>query len=348
MKYDIIDNFKRTEKIQSELRFGDFNKVKDPFFSVVIPTYRRPDLLKETIMSAANQDNFDFPYEIIVVDNEATDTINETELLIRDLDIENVYYYKNKKNLGGAGNWNRGIFLARSNWIIMCHDDDWIKKDCLAVMKEIIEQHVNTKMEIGYIRSSADSWYDSNINCFQKSRKHMKLPKKKTALIKQTYNNVIWGGGATWAGAPTCGTLLNKSAVLEVGGYNQDLTPCFDCYVPYHMLGRYAVYKTVYSLGVYRWSQNDTYRKETLLGLIKAYNEFLEILSNKHYIIRFFSNEHFVDCVNYYRKKANEVNIEISDEDIMQIRDVRYSKLRLKILYLCRKINYGLKILLAK
>lgn len=98
MKYDIIDNFKRTEKIQSELRFGDFNKVKDPFFSVVIPTYRRPDLLKETIMSAANQENFDFPYEIIVVDNEATDTINETELLIRDLDIENVYYYKNKKN----------------------------------------------------------------------------------------------------------------------------------------------------------------------------------------------------------------------------------------------------------
>lgn len=52
--------------------------------------------------------------------------------------------------------------------------------------------------------------------------------------------------------------------------------------------------------------------------------------------------------MNYYRKKANEVNIEISDEDIMQIRDVRYSKLRLKILYLCRKINYGLKILLAK
>ena len=67
MKYDIIDNFKRTEKIQSELRFGDFDKVKDPFFSVVIPTYRRPDLLKETIMSAVNQENFDFPYEIIVV-----------------------------------------------------------------------------------------------------------------------------------------------------------------------------------------------------------------------------------------------------------------------------------------
>lgn len=348
MKYDVSDNFKRAENVPSDLILGDFENVKNPYFSVVIPTYNRPNILKEAVMSAVKQEGFKLPYEIIVVDNENTEGENETEKMLRELNIDNLCYYKNRKNLGACGNWNRCIMLARSNWVIMCHDDDWIKVDCLSTMYQIIKKHEKDRKQIGYIRSSAESWYDPKLKNYREPDRQARPKKKRTALIKQTYSNVIWGGGATWAGAPTCGTLLNKEAVISVGGYNPELTPCFDCYVPYHMLGKYAVYKTYYSLGKYRWSENDTYRKETLLGLIKAYNEFLEILAKKHILICFFSDEHYADCVNYYRSKGKEAGIVISDQEIAMVRPLVYSRVKLKLLYICRRINSVFKVITAK
>ena len=75
MKYDIQNNFKKIEKIPCHLLIGELDYVKEPFFSVVIPTYGRPDLLRNCIMSAVRQKSFDVPYEIIVVDNEASISI---------------------------------------------------------------------------------------------------------------------------------------------------------------------------------------------------------------------------------------------------------------------------------
>lgn len=141
--------------------------------------------------------------------------------------------------------------------------------------------------------------------------------------------------------------MINKEAFLEVGGYNQELKPCPDCYVPYHMLGKYGVYKTYYSLGIYRWDENDTYRKETLIGLIKAYEEFLGLLSSKNIVVKFFQNEHYVDCVNYYRGKGREAKVEISDEEISKIRKYEYSKIRLKVLYIMRKVYSAIQNIFA-
>lgn len=346
MKYDIIDNFSKCKDVYSELKIGDLENVKEPFFSVVVPTYKRPHLLKETIQSIVNQKEFKFEYEIIVVDNEAGHEINENEKMLQELRIKNLYYYKNGENLGVCGNWNRCISLARSKWVIMCHDDDFLKHDCLQTMANIIERHKDDKKEVGYIRSSAESMYSEALQKSEnrKRNRKVKLKKEKTALIQRTYWNVIWGGGATWAGAPTCGTLINKEAILKVGGYNQELVPCPDCYVPYHMLGTYGVYKTYYSLGIYRWAENDTYKKETLLGLIKAYDEFLDLLSKKNVLVKFFRKEHYADCVNYYRNKGKEANVVIYDDEI----DVyNYSKIKLKLLYIIRKIHSGLQTVLT-
>ena len=340
MKYDVKDNLKKTEGITSKLIIGDLNKFRNPFFSIVIPTYKRTDLLKQCVLSAINQKNIDFDYEIIVVDNDDSDS-KEVETILNSIATDKLYYYKNSKNLGGAGNWNRCVTLARSSYVIMCHDDDWLKEECLATMKDIVCSHDMNK--IGYIRSSAESYFDVNLSVERSLRKQPVIRKKKSALIKFSNFDVILTGGATWAGAPTCGTLINKRIFLEVGGYNNELTPCFDCYVPYQMLKKnYEVDKTYYSLGYYRWSDNDTYNKTTLLGLIKEYNEFLCVLSNNNRFVRIFSNENYFDCVKYYRSKAKEAYIEISDEEINEIRIIKYSRFKLKILYFLRK-TYNFK-----
>jgi len=354
MKYDVRDNFKEIQDIPCILKIGNPELFPMPELSVVVPTYKRPDLLKQTIDSITAQENFECPYEIIVVDNDDSEIANETEKLLRSMELPNLLYYKNATNVGAVGNWNRCIMLARSNWIIMCHDDDLLKNDCLSTMHQIIKIHENDKLPLGYVRSSAESFYEVGINPNErreariKKRKTALIKKRKTALIKRGYRDVIWGGGATWAGAPTCGTLINKKAAIEMGGYNELHSPCPDCYLPYHMLGKYGVYKTYYPFGKYRWGQNDTYNKGTLLGLIAAYEEFLKILAPKEWIVRFFENEHYADCVQYYESKGKEAGVVISDEEIFKIRPINYSNTKLKVLRSLRRFSNGISTCLAK
>ncbi len=349
MKFEIKDNLSQLNNIPCELIYGNLNSTFNPFFSVVIPTYKRDKLLKETIMSAVNQRDFNEQYEIIVVDNNDEPNNDKTEALIRELNIPNLYYYRNRQNIGGCGNWNRCVMVARSNWVVMCHDDDLMNADCLSVLKKIIGKHKSDKKPIGYIRPSGQSFYEGNIKpANDKQKRKFKFSKSKTAVSRFTYNNVLLGGGATWAGAPTCGALINKTAFIDVGGYNEELSPCPDCYVPYHMLKKYGVYKTCYSLGKYRWGENDTYRKSTLLGLINAYNEFLSVLAKKHIIVKFFEKEHFADCAIYYQKKGKEAGTEVSNEEISEIRDFKYSVKKLKLLLLIRKIFSAYKFLVAR
>ena len=349
MKFEIKDNLSILKEISCNLICGNLSDNVNPVFSVVIPTYKRPTLLKETIMSAVNQKDFTLPYEIIVVDNDDTDMANSTETLIKELNISNLYYYKNAKNIGGCGNWNRCVMLARSNWVVMCHDDDLMGEDCLSVLHKILLSHNRDKKPVGYIRPSGESFYEGNLQSSPvKKNSKWKPSKPQTALMEFTKNNVIWSGGATWAGAPTCGALINKAAFIDVGGYNEELSPCPDCYVPYHMLGKYGVYKTCYSLGKYRWGENDTYRKSTLIGLIKAYNEFLTVLAKRYAIVKFFENECFVDCARYYQNKGLEAQTIVTKEEIEEIRKFKCSKLKLKMLLLVRKLVHAYQYFIAK
>lgn len=347
-KYRFHDSFKDIESISCPLIFGLTENIPNPFFSVVIPTYGRPEYLVQAISSILKQEDFDLPFEIVVVDNEASTDPNGTEKLLRELNLPNLLYYRNSENIGGAGNWNRCIAKARSQWVIMCHDDDMLKPSCLRIMAQIVEKHKKDKLPLGYVRSSAEPLYEGNIQRAVFTGSHNRMKKKEDAVVKMDFVNVILTGGATWSGAPTCGTLINKQAIMAVGGYNKELTPCFDCYVPFSMIGKYGVFKTYYSLGIYRWGQNDTYRKSTILNLIRAYNEFLEILSKEYLFVKLFSNEHYADCVNYYSKKAEEGKVVLSSDEIGDIRPLCFSKTKLNLILQLRKAFSFWSQLIAK
>lgn len=348
LKYCFHDSFKDIESIPCHLIYGSEDNIQSPFFSVVIPTYGRPEYLKQTINSFLVQEGFQLPFEIVVVDNEVTSTTNETERMLRKLDIPNLLYYRNSKNIGGAGNWNRGITLSRSQWIIMCHDDDLVKPTCLKIMYQIVKKHENDNLPLGYVRANAESIFEENVQHIVKTNNHYRVHKAEDAVISFDYMDVLLMGGATWAGAPTCGTLINKQAIMAVGGYNPNLAPCFDCYVPFFMIGKYGVYKTYYTQGIYRWGQNDTYNKSTLINLIKAYEEFLTILASNHIFVKIFRNEHYADCVSYYSKKAREGGLVLTHQDIDSIRKNKYSFFRLRLLYFLRKAFSAWRQLIAR
>lgn len=96
--------------------------------SVIIPTYDRPDFLKNAIESALNQTYNNI--EVIVVDdnNPNTEARHQTEKLMKEY-IENkkVKYIKHKINKNGSAARNTGIKHAAGKYIALLDDDDEFK-----------------------------------------------------------------------------------------------------------------------------------------------------------------------------------------------------------------------------
>ena len=109
----------------SEIRQSDGGRSPDtapPAVSVVLITYNRKPLLRETVASILNQTFSDF--ELIVVDNVSEDG---TERFVRSLDDPRVRYIRHPNGGVISINRNVGIRAARGDYIAFCDDDDlWV------------------------------------------------------------------------------------------------------------------------------------------------------------------------------------------------------------------------------
>ncbi len=89
------------------------------FFSVVIPTYERPDDLRNSLNSLSKDIQLGSPpYEIIVTD----DSKSEESRRMIESEFLNVSWGKGKQN-GPAGNRNAGVDRANGKWIVFLDDD---------------------------------------------------------------------------------------------------------------------------------------------------------------------------------------------------------------------------------
>jgi glycosyltransferase involved in cell wall biosynthesis len=96
-----------------------------PFWSVMIPTYNpRADYLEETLQSVLQQDLGPEQMQIEVVDDCSRDGA-PTEVVHR-IAGDRVTVYRETKNNGLAGIWNRCIEQARGHWVHILHQDDTV------------------------------------------------------------------------------------------------------------------------------------------------------------------------------------------------------------------------------
>ncbi|MEE3660421.1 glycosyltransferase family 2 protein [Brenneria sp. g21c3] len=86
--------------------------------SVVIPTYNRQNVLRESVNSVLNQTYP--PFEIIIVDDNSTDN---TEGFVKEYYGDRVVFIKNKFSKGANGARNTGIVHAKGD-LISFHDSD--------------------------------------------------------------------------------------------------------------------------------------------------------------------------------------------------------------------------------
>jgi glycosyltransferase involved in cell wall biosynthesis len=107
--------------------------MKNPFFSVIIPTYNRAEMLREAIQSVLEQSFKDF--ELIAVDDYSTDNTKEVVSSFHDTRIK---YIVNSNTKGVAGARNSGIFMAKGQWISFLDSDDvWLPSKLEMIYKKI-------------------------------------------------------------------------------------------------------------------------------------------------------------------------------------------------------------------
>ena len=90
-----------------------------PKISVIMPAYNAEKYLREAMESILEQTFRDF--ELIVINDCSRDA---TESIILSYEDSRIVYLKNEKNLGVAGTLNRGLQVARGEYIARMDADD--------------------------------------------------------------------------------------------------------------------------------------------------------------------------------------------------------------------------------
>lgn len=108
---------------------------KDLFFSIVIPSYNRGHMIKETLLTTLQQT---YPhYEVIVVDDGSTDN---TEAVVLSLQHPKIVYHR-KQNGERAAARNAGFDLAKGDYVTLLDSDDFLYPTHLEEAVKYIKTH---------------------------------------------------------------------------------------------------------------------------------------------------------------------------------------------------------------
>lgn len=103
--------------------------------SVIIPAYNCAATIAQAVDSALAQK---VPLEILVLDDRSPDALDE--VMERYRQVPQVRYLRNGENLGAAATRNRGVLLARGQYVAFLDADDWWAEGKLQAQLEALEK----------------------------------------------------------------------------------------------------------------------------------------------------------------------------------------------------------------
>lgn len=245
--FDINDNFTINAGVESVLQYGDLDAVRNPKVTIIVPCYNHPKYLKKALLSAVNQD-YNEEYEIVVVDNDDSSNYTQNRKIVEELGNPKIIYYHNEKNIGGIGNWNRGVELARAPYITYCHDDDMLLPNCLTLLME----NCHGDKAIFGLRNHIDK--NDRVTFETKLQpKFFSIIKPRRVREYTLMHHFLFPMGFC------VGSLYNRDIFIKLGGFGTDYSPSDDA----AFAGRYTKYAGAVQLLVpthnYRFAENDTF-----------------------------------------------------------------------------------------
>lgn len=101
--------------------------MNQPLISIIIPCYNAEKYIAETIQSVINQTHKN--WELIIVNDGSTD--NSIEIINKYIDLDNRIKLINKENTGVSDTRNKGIVLAKGEFMAFLDADDVWNSDFL-------------------------------------------------------------------------------------------------------------------------------------------------------------------------------------------------------------------------
>lgn len=133
-------------------------KNKPPFFSVIITTYNRAELLNRALQSLLSQSETD--WEALIIDDGSTD--NTVEIVSPYLETEKLYY-KAQENKGFIEAKNVGIQKARGRYLTFLDSDDEYAPHHLKIRKRILTKERDIDLLQGGVKVIGEEYVpDSN------------------------------------------------------------------------------------------------------------------------------------------------------------------------------------------
>jgi len=332
---EISDDYSKTIEILScDNKYTGKDTLRDcsPFLSIIVPTYKRPTLLKETLESIISQKGF-IDYEIVVVDNEGIDHIegaSETEKVILEINNSRIRYYQNRKNVSSGENWNICLALARGEWICMVHDDDVLLPDCL---RSLYVQIVN----------NPDIEFLGCINYSFQTKEELEHVKevKKANIYGIGYEEFMYGMPVMLLGA-----FFKRSRAIELGGF--DTISYMQDYV---FVAKFAYFFNIYiynrPLYGYRISMNqDSANNE--MNFIRRVADYYLWKSIAQKRGGCFQKLYLKNCQYNLRNRIGEYNSNgqyglshhIDQDDIFLVCEINKNRLNNWEYYLCKGVHF--------
>lgn len=113
-----------------------------PLVTIAIPVYNVEAYVEKSLLSALNQD-FDQPYEILIVDDRGEDKSMDVVRRVTDnhlrKDIVRIIEHEANRGLGEAR--NTAILQARGKYLFFLDSDDWLSPDCIQHLYQLAELH---------------------------------------------------------------------------------------------------------------------------------------------------------------------------------------------------------------
>ena len=207
--------------------------------SVIIPSYNRALFLREAIQSVLEQDYFvsqnsSREFELIIIDDGSEDKTKEIVGFFGD---RVKYYYQSNKGISAAR--NRGLSLARGDYVAFLDSDDLWKKEKIKI--QINFMNYNPKAMGCY---TEEIWIRRGIRV-NAMNKH----KKYSGWI---FDKVL----------PLClislsSALFRKEVFEEIGIFDEDLPVCEDYDFGIRLAQKYPVYFIPKPLIVKRGGHSD-------------------------------------------------------------------------------------------
>lgn len=297
------------------------NKIKDPFFSIIIPVYNVQEYLLQCVNSILCQSFTN--YEIILVDDGSPDKSPQIcDKLASENETIIVIHHQVNKGLSAAR--NTGIHASKGKWLMFVDSDDYW--DSSTALEDVYQQLCNRKVDLLLFGVK-------DLDCRTGKIIISRFGYDLNILHKETKNNIIsylmksnLFPGSAWI------TVTNESFIKEnklffLNGYkSEDIDWILNVFI--HARSFSAVNKAFYVYRKYRDSSitgrvNEKTVKD-LIFIINKWNNNFKYIDDPcvNDLTRYLAYCYLIVLINYSR--LNKIDKQSVEKQVLNLSGILY------------------------